>query len=207
MFTGIIECTTKVCKLNHDKKNLFITFINPFLDEIKINQSICHNGICFTVININIYEKTYSVIASEETLFRTNLNFLKIKDEVNLERALMIFGRLNGHLVQGHVDTTAQIIKIENRNGSWLFYFKNRKKLDYTIIEKGSIAINGISLTIITHTKYIFSVSIIPYTYNKTNLHLLKVGDIVNVEFDIFGKYISKYLKYYDSFIKRTILK
>ncbi|WP_185859261.1 riboflavin synthase [Blattabacterium cuenoti] len=196
MFTGIVECTTKVYQFNRDKNNLCITFINPFLDEIKINQSICHNGICFTIIDIN--EKTYSVIASEETLFCTNLNFLKIKDEVNLERGLMMFERLNGHVVQGHVDTTAEIIQIENRNGSWLFFFRSKKKLNHTIVEKGSIAINGISLTIITCNHYIFSVSIIPYTYNKTNFHLMKVGDIVNVEFDILGKYISKYLSNYD---------
>ncbi|ACY40109.1 riboflavin synthase subunit alpha [Blattabacterium sp. (Blattella germanica) str. Bge] len=190
MFTGIVECTTKVYQLNRDQKNLCIIFMNPFSNEIKINQSICHNGICFTIINFN--EKTYSVIASEETFLRTNLNFLKIKDEVNLERGLMMFERLNGHIVQGHVDTTAQIIQIENRNGSWLFFLDLKKELNHTVVEKGSIAINGISLTVVTCNQYIFSVSIIPYTYHKTNLHLLKVGDVVNVEFDILGKYISK---------------
>ncbi|WP_185872176.1 riboflavin synthase [Blattabacterium cuenoti] len=200
MFTGIIECTTKVYKFNFYKKNLYITFINPFSYEIKINQSICHNGICFTIIHVN--EKTYSVIASEETLFRTNLNFLKIKDEINLERGLMMGERLNGHIVQGHVDTTAKILKIENRNGSWLFFFKSKKKLTTKVVEKGSIAINGISLTIITCNQYTFSVSIIPYTYKKTNISFLKVGDIVNVEFDILGKYISKYIiNYNDMFI------
>ncbi|WP_185862095.1 riboflavin synthase [Blattabacterium cuenoti] len=193
MFTGIIECTTKVHKLNREKKNLYITFNNPFLYKIKIPQSICHNGICFTIIDIN--KKTYSVIASEETLLCTNLNFLKIKDEVNLERGLMMHERFDGHIVQGHVDTTAKIKKIENKNGSWLFFFKLKKKFNNLVIEKGSIAINGVSLTIITCKKNVFSVSIIPYTYKKTNLHFMKVGDIVNVEFDILGKYIAKYLK------------
>ncbi|WP_185869564.1 riboflavin synthase [Blattabacterium cuenoti] len=195
MFTGIVECTTKIYKLNRKKNNLFITLKNPFLNKIKINQSICHNGICLTVIDID--KKTYSVIASEETLQCTNLNFLKIKDKVNLERALIIYERLNGHIVQGHVDTTAKIIKIENKNGSWLFFFKSKEKLYHSIVKKGSITINGISLTIITYTKYVFSVSIIPYTYKNTNLHLMKIGDIVNIEFDIFGKYIKNFIKNY----------
>ncbi|AFJ90977.1 riboflavin synthase [Blattabacterium sp. (Blaberus giganteus)] len=196
MFTGIVECTAKVHKLNRDKNNLHITFDNPFLDnEIQINQSICHNGICLSIMNIN--KKTYTVIASEETLLCTNLNFLKIKDEVNLERGITLHKRLNGHIVQGHVDTIAMIIKIENRNGSWLFFFKSKKKLDSAVVEKGSIAINGISLTIITCHKYIFNVSILPYTYDKTNLHLMKIGDIVNIEFDILGKYIKKSIQLY----------
>ncbi|WP_185876783.1 riboflavin synthase [Blattabacterium cuenoti] len=197
MFTGIIECTTKVYQFNRDKKNFFITFINPFSDEIEINQSICHNGICLTVIDVN--QKTYSVIVSEETLSCTNLNFLKVKDEINLERALMMFKRLNGHLVQGHVDTTAKIIQIEDKNGSWLFFFKFfEKKFGTMIVEKGSIAINGVSLTVITYRKHTLCVSIIPYTYKKTNFHLLKIGDIVNVECDILGKYIKKYIRNYN---------
>ncbi|WP_185849177.1 riboflavin synthase [Blattabacterium cuenoti] len=196
MFTGIIECTAKVYQLNRDKNNLYITFNNPFLNnEIQINQSICHNGICLSIMNIN--KKTYSVLASEETLLCTNLNFLKIQDEVNLERGITLHRRLNGHIVQGHVDTIATIIKIENRNGSWLFFFRFQKKLDSIVVEKGSIAINGISLTIITCDKYIFNVSILPYTYEKTNLRMMKVGDIVNIEFDIIGKYIKKYIKEY----------
>ncbi|WP_185857907.1 riboflavin synthase [Blattabacterium cuenoti] len=196
MFTGIVECTTKVHQINREKNNLYITFNNPFLNnEIKINQSICHNGICLSVMNIN--KKTYSVIASEETLLCTNLNFLKIQDEINLERGIILHERLNGHIVQGHIDTIAKIIKIENRNGSWLFFFKSKKKLDYVVVEKGSIAINGISLTIVTCTQYIFNVSIIPYTYEKTNLHLNKIDDVVNVEFDILGKYVQKRIQHY----------
>ncbi|WP_185851527.1 riboflavin synthase [Blattabacterium cuenoti] len=191
MFTGVIECTTKVHRLYRDKNNLCITLNNPFLyNEIKINQSISHNGICFTIININHNKKIYSVIASEETFYRTNLNVLKINDEVNLERGMKINERLNGHIVQGHIDTTAKIIEIENKNGSWIFSFLSKKSLYNVVVEKGSIAINGISLTIIKCAKFRFSTSVIPYTYEKTNFKYLKIGDIVNVEFDILGKYI-----------------
>ncbi len=198
MFTGIIECTTKVYQLNREKNNLRIIFSNPFLKKkIKINQSICHDGICLSIMNINENQKTYSVIVSEETLLCTNLNFLKIKDEVNLERGIMLHERLNGHIVQGHVDTTAKIINIENRNGSYLFFFKSKKKLDSLVVKKGSIAINGVSLTVITCNQYIFNASILPYTYKKTNYHLMKIGDIVNVEFDILGKYINKFIQQY----------
>ncbi|WP_341663520.1 riboflavin synthase [Blattabacterium cuenoti] len=196
MFTGIVECTAKVHQLNREKNNLRITFNNPFLNnKIQINQSICHNGICLSIVNIN--KKTYSVIASEETLLCTNLNFLKLQDEVNLERGMMLHERVNGHIVQGHVDTIAMIIKIENRNGSWLFFFKSKTKLNHRIVKKGSIAINGVSLTIITCNQYIFNVSIIPYTYKTTNFHTMKIGDIVNVEFDILGKYIHQSIQQY----------
>ncbi|AWU43542.1 riboflavin synthase [Blattabacterium sp. (Cryptocercus kyebangensis)] len=190
MFTGIIECTTQVHRLNHQKNNLFITFKNPFLDQIKINQSISHNGICLSLIEIK--NGTYSVIASEETLRCTNLNFLKVEDEVNLERGMKIHERLDGHIVQGHIDTIAKIIEINRKNGSWLFSFKSREKLENLVVERGSISVNGISLTITKCTNKIFSVSIIPYTYEKTNLHFMKVGDFVNLEYDILGKYIIK---------------
>ncbi|WP_185863199.1 riboflavin synthase [Blattabacterium cuenoti] len=196
MFTGIIECTVKVHQLNRDKNNLCMTFNNPFSNnDIKINQSICHNGICLSIMDVN--KNTYSVLASEETLLCTNLNFLKIKDEVNLERGIMLHERLNGHIVQGHIDTIATITDIENRNGSWLFFFKSEKKLDDLVVEKGSIAINGISLTIITCNQYTFSVSVLPYTYKKTNLHQMEIGGIVNIEFDILGKYMNKFIQKY----------
>ncbi|AER40820.1 MAG: riboflavin synthase [Flavobacteriales bacterium] len=192
MFNGIIECTTQVQQLNRKKNNLYITFKNPFFDQIKINQSISHNGICLTLIEVN--KKNYSVMASEETLRCTNLYFLKIKDEVNLERGMKLHERVNGHLVQGHVDTIAKIVEINKKNGSWLFSFKSKKKLDSFVVEKGSIAVNGISLTIKKCTNYIFSVSVIPYTYEKTNFRFMKVGNFVNVEYDILGKYIRKFL-------------
>lgn len=192
MFTGIIECTTQVHGLDYQKKNLCIFFKNPFSDRIKINQSISHNGICFTIIDVK--QKTYSVIASEETLRCTNLNVLKMKDEVNLERSMKINERFNGHIVQGHVDTIAEVLDIENKNGSWLFSFKSKKNLSGLAVEKGSIAVNGISLTIIRCTKHIFNVSIIPYTYEKTNLQFIKIGDFVNIEYDIFGKYVREYI-------------
>ncbi|WP_185862652.1 riboflavin synthase [Blattabacterium cuenoti] len=193
MFTGIIECTTHVHGLDHQKNNLCITFKNPFSDRIKINQSISHNGVCFTITDVQ--KKNYSVIASEETLRCTNLNILKIKDEVNLERSMKINERFDGHIVQGHVDTTGEVLDIENKNGSWLFSFKSKKDLAGLAVEKGSIAVNGISLTIIKCTRYIFNVSIIPYTYETTNLQFLKIGDIVNIEYDILGKYVREYMK------------
>lgn len=192
MFTGIIECTAQVHGLDYQKKNLCITFKNPFLDGIKINQSISHNGVCFTIIDVQ--KITYSVIASEETLRCTNLNVLKMKDEVNLERSMKINERFNGHIVQGHVDTTAEVLDIEKKNGSWLFSFKSKKNLSGLAVEKGSIAVNGISLTIIKCTQYIFNVSIIPYTYEKTNLQFIKIGDFVNIEYDILGKYVREYM-------------
>ncbi|WP_185866545.1 riboflavin synthase [Blattabacterium cuenoti] len=192
MFTGIIECTTQVHGLDYQKKNLCITLKNPFSDRLKINQSISHNGICFTIIDVK--NKTYSVIASEETLRCTNLNVLKIKDKVNLERSMKINERFNGHIVQGHVDTTAKVLDIENKNGSWLFSFKSKKNLSGLTVEKGSIAVNGISLTIIKCTQHIFNVSIIPYTYEKTNLQFIKIGNFVNIEYDILGKYVREYM-------------
>ncbi|WP_185878399.1 riboflavin synthase [Blattabacterium cuenoti] len=192
MFTGIIECTTQVHGLDYLNKNLCITFKNPFSDRIKINQSISHNGVCFTIIDVQ--EKTYSVISSEETLRCTNLNVLKMKDEVNLERSMKFNERFNGHIVQGHVDTTAEVLDIEKKNGSWLFSFKSKKNLSELAVEKGSIAVNGISLTIIKCTQDIFNVSIIPYTHEKTNLKFIKIGDVVNIEYDILGKYVRGYM-------------
>ncbi|WP_185881857.1 riboflavin synthase [Blattabacterium cuenoti] len=193
MFTGIIECTTHVHGLDYQKNNLCITFKNPFSDRIRINQSISHNGVCFTITDVQ--KKNYSVIASEETLRCTNLNILKIKDKVNLERSMKINERFDGHIVQGHVDTTGELLDIENKNGSWLFSFKSKKNLAGLAVEKGSIAVNGISLTIITCTSNIFNVSIIPYTYETTNLQFMKIGDIVNIEYDILGKYVREYMK------------
>lgn len=187
MFTGIIECTTKVHKIYKNKNNYQIIFNNPFHDEIKINQSIAHNGVCLTVVDIHKF--TYSVEVSEETLSCTNLSLLKIKDKINVERSLTINDRLNGHIVQGHVDTTSKIIYIHKKNNSYLYFFQSKKKL-INIIKKGSISINGVSLTVVNYGRNIFYVSVIPHTYKKTNLSSLKKGDIVNVEFDIFGKYI-----------------
>ncbi|WP_185873263.1 riboflavin synthase [Blattabacterium cuenoti] len=192
MFTGIIEHIVKVNKLYYYKKKLFIEFYNPFYNKIRLGQSISHNGICLTVYNIFSYN--YLVSVSEETICCTNIRFLKRKDLVNLERSLLINSRIDGHLVKGHVDTTANVFKIVKLNGSWLFYFKCKNILKY-VIKKGSITVNGISLTIVSFEKYIFSVSIIPYTYINTNLHFLKVGNVVNIEFDIIGKYIEKFLK------------
>ncbi|WP_185877327.1 riboflavin synthase [Blattabacterium cuenoti] len=194
MFTGIIESVTEVYKLYYDiNKNLHMIFTNPFNNKIKINQSISHNGICLTIVNI--YKKNYSVTASKETLSCTNLNYLKIGDKVNLERSLFLKGRIEGHIVQGHIDTTAKIINILKKNGSWLFIIKFKNKLSNNVVKKGSIAINGVSLTVNDCNKYTVSVSIILYTYIKTNFQFLKIGDIVNIEFDILGKYINKFIE------------
>ncbi|WP_185864978.1 riboflavin synthase [Blattabacterium cuenoti] len=193
MFTGIIECMTKVYKLFYDKKNLYISLYNPFSNKIRINQSICHNGICLTIIDF--YKNIYSVMASKETLLCTNLNYLKVNDKVNIERSISLTSRIDGHIVQGHVDTTAKIVEIYNNNGDYLFFFRIKKKLSPNMVKKGSIAINGISLTVNYCENDVFGVTIIPYTYKNTNMHCLKNGNIVNIEFDIIGKYISKFLE------------
>lgn len=189
MFTGIIEDLGKITQLTKDQDNLHITIRSSFTNEIKIDQSIAHNGICLTVIDINNQE--YTVTAIKETLEKTNLNQLKIGDEVNLERCLKVGARLDGHMVQGHVDQTATCIKIEDTNGSTLFTFEYLPQGNITV-EKGSICVNGISLTVINSTSNQFSVAIIPYTIEHTNLKHVKIGDLVNLEFDILGKYIAK---------------
>ncbi len=189
MFTGIIEDLGKVTQLVKDQDNLHITILSSFTNELKIDQSIAHNGVCLTVVNINKDE--YTVTAIKETLEKTNLSQLKIKDEINLERCLKVGERLDGHMVQGHVDQTATCIKMENENGSTLFTFEYESK-ENIIVEKGSICVNGISLTVINSTLNQFSVAIIPYTLKHTNLKYIKTGDSVNLEFDILGKYIAK---------------
>ncbi|APD07234.1 riboflavin synthase [Flavobacteriaceae bacterium UJ101] len=189
MFTGIIEDLGKVTHLAKDQDNLHITVQSSFTEEIKIDQSIAHNGVCLTVIDIKNDE--YTVTAIKETLEKTNLNSLKTGDEINLERCLKVGGRLDGHMVQGHVDQTATCVKIEDANGSTFFTFEYVPQGN-TTVEKGSVCVNGISLTVINSTQNQFSVAIIPYTIEHTNLKHIKVGDLVNIEFDILGKYIAK---------------
>ncbi|OEK09677.1 riboflavin synthase subunit alpha [Flavivirga aquatica] len=190
MFTGIIENFGIVSNLKEDLNNLHISIKSQITSELKIDQSVAHNGVCLTVVAINNDE--YVVTAIKETLDKTNLNFLKVNDKVNLERAMKLGDRLDGHIVQGHVDQTATCINIEEANGSWVFTFNYDSKLNNVTIEKGSITINGTSLTVVNSKKDTFSVAIIPYTYEHTNFNTFKIGTIVNLEFDVLGKYVAK---------------
>ena len=189
MFTGIIETTAKVVKLDKDGTNLDVWFDCEVSDELKIDQSVAHNGVCLTVVDIK--GSTYKVTAIEETLIKTNMNALGIGTDVNLERCLKANGRYDGHIVQGHVDTQAKVIGIDERDGSWNFMFELEENPTSLIVEKGSICINGVSLTVVSINERKFSVSIIPYTYEHTNFRSLFVGDFVNIEYDILGKYIA----------------
>ena len=189
MFTGIIENIALVKEIKKDGDNLIFTFESDLASQLKIDQSISHNGICLTVVNI--IDNTYSVVAIKETVLKSSIKNWKVGDKVNLERAMKIGNRLDGHIVQGHVDQVGVCEKISEELGSWYFTFKYEKS-DNITIEKGSIAINGISLTVVDSQTNKFSVAIIPYTYNHTNFKNLNIGDTVNLEFDMVGKYISK---------------
>ena len=188
MFTGIVEKIGVVKNINYEKENVHFTIASSFTNELKIDQSISHDGCCLTVIDIENDE--YTVTAIKETINKTNLSDWKVGTKVNLERCTKMNGRLDGHIVQGHVDTTGTCLNIEDENGSWKYTFKYNSK-DVTV-EKGSITINGISLTVLDSKENSFSVCIIPYTYENTNIHEIKAGDLVNLEFDIIGKYIAK---------------
>lgn len=190
MFTGIIEDIGVVSNLKEELDNLHISIKSNITAELKIDQSVAHNGVCLTVVNINNDE--YTVTAIKETLDKTSLNTLKIKDKVNLERAMKLGDRLDGHIVQGHVDQTATCINTKEANGSWIFTFAYDASLNNMTIEKGSITINGTSLTVVNSKKDTFSVAIIPYTYNHTNFNTFKIGTTVNLEFDVLGKYVAK---------------
>lgn len=188
MFTGIIEAEGQIVDLKKDRTNLELFIQAPFKEELKIDQSVAHNGCCLTVVEIT--EDWYRVTAIDETLQKTNLGDLKKGDHVNLERCTKIGDRLDGHIVQGHVDATGKCVAIENQDGSTLFTFEHSK--DHITVEKGSVTVNGISLTVVNSKECTFSVAIIPYTLEHTNLKSLKVGDRVNLEFDIIGKYVMK---------------
>ena len=189
MFTGIIENIALVKEIKKDGDNLIFTFESDLTSELKIDQSISHNGICLTVVDI--VDSTYSVVAIKETVLKSSIKNWKVGDKVNLERAMKIGNRLDGHIVQGHVDQVGVCEKISEELGSWYFTFRYEKS-DNITIEKGSIAINGISLTVVDSQANKFSVAIIPYTFNHTNFKNLNIGDTVNLEFDMVGKYISK---------------
>ena len=194
MFTGIIEELGTVKKVEKNKGNIQLTIEAKFTPELRVDQSVAHNGVCLTVISIK--DNQYSVIAIEETLEKTNLGNLISGDKINLERCMKIGDRLDGHIVQGHIDLTATCTKIETLDGSWMFKFKYTKKsTTETTVEKGSITINGISLTVVDSSESEFSVCIIPYTFENTSFKYLKEGSQVNIEFDIIGKYIARIMK------------
>ncbi len=193
MFTGIIETVGTVNKIEKEKDNLHITLESKITSDLKIDQSVSHNGVCLTVIDIN--NNYYTVTAIKETLNKTNLKYLQVGDKVNLERAMLLSQRLDGHLVQGHIDEIGTCIEISENNGSWIFTFKYDKNSNNIIIEKGSITVNGVSLTAFQIEENTFSVAIIPYTYQHTNFNQLKLNQIVNLEFDVIGKYIQRLQK------------
>jgi riboflavin synthase len=193
MFTGIIEDIGVISNLKEELDNLHITIKSTITPELKIDQSVSHNGVCLTIVGISNNE--YTVTAIKETLDKTNLGTLKISDKVNLERAMKLGDRLDGHMVQGHVDQTAICTHVEDANGSWIFTFNYDSSFNNITIEKGSITINGTSLTVVNSKKDSFSVAIIPYTYNHTNFNTFKKGTIVNLEFDVLGKYVAKLLE------------
>ena len=196
MFSGIVEECATVVAIEHELENVHLTMKCSFVDELKIDQSVSHNGVCLTVVKIE--NGTYTVTAMKETLDRSNLGELSVGDEVNVERSMMMNGRLDGHIVQGHVDQTAVCMKKEDAQGSWIFTFKyefdpEMARRGYITVDKGSVTVNGVSLTVCNPTLDTFEVNIIPYTYDNTNFHAIEVGTKVNLEFDILGKYISRY--------------
>ena len=193
MFTGIIESLGVVKNIIKEGENLNITVESDFTSELKIDQSIAHNGVCLTIVNINNNE--YTVTAIKETLDKSNFKHIKIGDLINLERAMVLGARLDGHIVQGHVDQTATCTSISEEDGSWVFSFEYDTALNNITIEKGSVTINGTSLTVVNSKKNSFSVAIIPYTYENTNFHTFKIGTVVNLEFDVIGKYVAKLLE------------
>ncbi len=195
MFSGIIEEAAVVKALRKEKENLHLTLSCSFVNELKIDQSVAHNGVCLTVVDLT--GDTYTVTAIQETLDRTNLGQLKIGSKVNLERSMMMNGRLDGHIVQGHVDQTARCTNVEEAEGSWYFTFEYKHdaamaKKGYLTVDKGSVTVNGVSLTVCNPTDTTFQVAIIPYTYEHTNFHQIEKGTLVNLEFDIIGKYVSR---------------
>ena len=198
MFSGIVEEAAKVVNLRKDSGNLHITMQCSFVDELKIDQSVAHNGVCLTVVEIK--EGTYTVTAIQETLERSNLGKLKIGDLINIERSMLMNGRLDGHIVQGHVDQTAICKEIKEVEGSryYTFEYKYDEKMakqGYLTVEKGSVCVNGVSLTVCNAKTNSFQVAIIPFTYEQTNFHTIKAGTEVNIEFDIIGKYVSRIMQ------------
>jgi riboflavin synthase len=199
MFSGIVEEAATVVALRKEQENLHITMTCSFVDELKIDQSVSHNGVCLTVVDIQGSE--YTVTAIKETLECSNLGMLEVGSKVNLERSMMMNGRLDGHIVQGHVDQTAVCTEVKEADGSWYYQFeykfdREKAKRGYMTVDKGSVTVNGVSLTVVSPTDNSFQVAIIPYTYEYTNFHQIKAGTVVNLEFDIIGKYLSRMMAF-----------
>ena len=193
MFSGIVEEAAKVIALQKEQENLHITMECSFVNELKIDQSVAHNGVCLTVVELT--DKTFTVTAIQETLIKSNLGLLEVGNKVNLERSMKPESLLDGHIVQGHVDQTATCTKVEEADGSWYYTFKYDPNLGNITVEKGSVSVNGVSLTVVNSKDDSFQVAIIPFTYELTNFHEFKEGTVVNLEFDIIGKYITKIVK------------
>lgn len=199
MFSGIVEEFARVVALEKEQENVHLTLTCSFVGELKIDQSISHNGVCLTVVKLT--DDTYTVTAMKETIERSNIGLLKVGDKVNVERSMMMNGRLDGHIVQGHVDQTAVCTEVRDAEGSWYYTFKyhfdkDMAKRGYLTVDKGSVTVNGVSLTVCNPTDDSFEVAIIPYTHEYTNFHTLKIGSVVNLEFDIIGKYISRIVSF-----------
>ncbi len=195
MFSGIVESMATIVAIKRYGENVDFTLTCPFTNELKIDQSISHNGVCLTVVNID--GDRYTVTAMKETLDRSNLGLLKVGDKVNVERSMLMNGRLDGHIVQGHVDETAECVEMKDADGSTYFTFRYRADQEmarrgYFCVDKGSVTVNGVSLTVIAPTDDTFTVAIIPYTREHTNFHDITIGSKVNIEFDILGKYIAR---------------
>lgn len=194
MFSGIVEEAAPVVKLVKEKENLHITMRCSFAHELKIDQSISHNGVCLTVVKVK--DDTYTVTAIKETLDKSNLGLLNDGDRVNLERSTRLDARMDGHMVQGHVDQTAVCTEVTEADGSWYYTFEYEPaQEDYITVEKGSVSVNGVSLTVVNSKEKSFQVAIIPFTWEITNFHQIEPGTVVNLEFDIIGKYVARYLK------------
>ena len=194
MFSGIVEEAARVVSLEKEQENLHITMNCSFTDELKIDQSISHNGVCLTVVHIS--GDTYTVTAIKETLMKSNLGLLELGDKVNLERSTRLDSRMDGHMVQGHVDLTATCTEVTEAEGSWYYTFEFVPSgEEHITVEKGSVSVNGVSLTVVNSQERSFQVAIIPFTYKLTNCHQFEVGTVVNLEFDIIGKYIARILK------------
>ena len=201
MFSGIVEEYGTVVAIEKDQENVHFTLTCSFADELKIDQSLSHNGVCLTVVWVDKAEKKYKVTAIKETLLKSNLGLLEVGSKVNLERSMMMNGRLDGHIVQGHVDQTATCVKVEEADGSWYYTFeyefsKEAAQKGYMTVEKGSATVNGVSLTVVNSKDNSFQVAIIPFTQEVTNFHTFKAGTVINLEFDIIGKYLSKLNSY-----------
>ena len=201
MFSGIIEEFGTVIQIEKERENVHFTLTCSFADELKVDQSLSHNGVCLTVVKVDKKNKTYRVTAIKETLLKSNLGLLEAGSKVNLERSMVMNGRLDGHIVQGHVDQTAVCTHVEEADGSWYYTFEyefdiEKARQGYMTVEKGSVTVDGVSLTVVNSKDNSFQVAIIPFTHEVTNFHTYKKGTVVNLEFDIIGKYLSRLNSY-----------